>query len=180
MLSTIHLSDLQVLLREADVASRRYGSRLGISSQDRDDLRQDLLANLFARLPAFDPTRGSLGAFAATIFAHRAHRLGQVLARQRRLFGRIPLSLDDPAPGMPGLTCGDLIAEGNGDPATGTTELRVDLERVLAAMPAQARDIIDRLANHSSRQIRSDIQISHGGFYRQLSRIRRDLRMRGL
>jgi RNA polymerase sigma-70 factor (ECF subfamily) len=60
----VYRSDLQILVHEADLAARRLVRRLRLPAHEREDLRQDLLVDLIARLPAFDPARGRLGAFA--------------------------------------------------------------------------------------------------------------------
>src|SRR5512134_1110002 len=114
MCSSITQSDLQILLEEADVAARRLLHQLRLRRADLDDLRQDLLVDLIARLPAFDPERGSLGAFAGIVLANRARRLAKKARRDRRVFGAMPVSLDDVIPDSDGLTRGDLIAEADG------------------------------------------------------------------
>ena len=101
MCSSITQSDLQILLEEADVAARRLLHQLRLRRADLDDLRQDLLVDLIARLPAFDPERGSLGAFAGIVLANRARRLAKKARRDRRVFGAMPVSLDDVVPGEP-------------------------------------------------------------------------------
>ena len=55
MCSPISPPDLQVLLLEADVAARRLCRKLRLSRDELADLRQDLLTDLIARYPAFDP-----------------------------------------------------------------------------------------------------------------------------
>ena len=55
MRSPISPPDLQVLLLEADVAARRLCRKLRLSRDELADLRQDLLTDLIARYPAFDP-----------------------------------------------------------------------------------------------------------------------------
>jgi hypothetical protein len=50
-------SDLAVLRREAEITAGRLIRRMNLSTHDRDDLRQDLLVDVFARLKDFDPCR---------------------------------------------------------------------------------------------------------------------------
>ena len=114
MCSPISQPALQVLLHEADVAARRLCRKLRLSRDDLADLRQDLLADLIARFPAFDPERGSIGAFAGLVMANRSLRIAQGVRRHRRMYGEFPASLDDPLPNSDDATRGDLIAEADG------------------------------------------------------------------
>lgn len=65
MHSSISRDNLQILLHEADIAARRLVRQLRLPRADLDDVRQDLLVDLIARLPAYDADRGTLGALAA-------------------------------------------------------------------------------------------------------------------
>jgi hypothetical protein len=61
--------------------------RYRLPADSRDDLRHDLLVDLFARLPAFDPRRGHIGAFAAVVIRHCVTRIA---ARLRRIVPSLP------------------------------------------------------------------------------------------
>ena len=77
---------LHTLLHEADAAARSLVRRMRLPRHDLEDIRQDLITDAFARLAAFDPARGSIGAFVATVMAHRFgldvhfHSCGNILA----------------------------------------------------------------------------------------------------
>lgn len=114
MSHSISGSDLQTLLREAEVAARRLMRRLRLPSGELADLRQDLLVDAVARLAAFNPDRGTLGAFAGVILTNRAARIAARWSRHRRLYGLVPVSLDDDLPEAGGATRGDLIAQEDG------------------------------------------------------------------
>lgn len=117
--------DFIVLNRHADQVARRT-LRCGRSSVlEREDLRQELLLDLLRRLRHFDPARGSLGAFAATCFRHRAQRVLWVCRREAR--DRHAFSHH-----------GQQATSGAQD-AEVTLSLRLDLCRVLERLsPAQA------------------------------------------
>ena len=164
-------ASLQIIQHEADIAARRLIRKLRLSKNDLADLRQELLIDLIARLPAFDPKRGSLGAFAGIVMANRAAHLAHKVKRERRLFGAVPTSLDETLPEGDGATRGDLVSEEDGlsayfgQPvdAFATVERRLDVERGLGTLgPDDARlsaalsqsnidDLVDRgLAARSS------------------------------
>jgi len=162
MHSSISRDDLQILLHEADIAARRLVRQLRLPRVDLDDVRQDLLVDLIARLPAFDPERGSIGAFAGIVLANRATRIANMVRRERRIVGPVPVSLDEIIPGSDGLTRGDLVAEDEGlaayfgQPvdAFAAAERRLDLERGLGSLDrhdgafsaALSQTTVDRLA----------------------------------
>ncbi len=148
MQSTISRADLQTLLHEADIAARRSMRKLRLSKDHLADFRQDLLVDLIARLPAFDPKRGSLGAFAGIVMANRAVRLAHKVKQERRLYGVVPISLEETLPKGNGATRGDLVSEEDGlsayfgQPvdAFAEVERRLDVERGLGTLdPNDAR-----------------------------------------
>ena len=76
--------DIETIISEADTAARRLRRRLGLPACDREDLGQDLLIDLLRRLPAFDPARGSLGAFAGLVLRNQSSRIAIRIMRERR------------------------------------------------------------------------------------------------
>lgn len=188
MHSSICQANLQILLHEADIAARRLVRQLRLHRAELDDVRQDLLVDLIARLPGFDAERGSLGAFAGTVLANRATRIANKVKRERRLYGGTPISLDETVPDSDGLTRGDLIAEEEslsahfGQPVDAFTaaELRLDVERGLglldpddgALCAALSRTTVDRLAA-AGRGARSSL-------YRRVKDIRLALTANGV
>ena len=89
--------DIETIISKADTAARRLRRRLGLPACDREDLGQDLLIDLLRRLPAFDPARGSLGAFAGLILRNQSSRIAIRIMRERRAQGGGLLSLDAPS-----------------------------------------------------------------------------------
>jgi RNA polymerase sigma-70 factor (ECF subfamily) len=166
---SISRDDLQILLHEADTAARRLVRQLRLHRADLDDVRQDLLVDLIARLPAYDADRGTLGAFAGAVLTNRATRIANKVKRERQMHGATPISLDETIPDSDGLTRGDLFAEADGlsahfgQPvdAFAAAELRIDVERGLGSLEpadgalcaALSRTTVDRLAasGHGAR-----------------------------
>jgi DNA-directed RNA polymerase specialized sigma24 family protein len=171
-------SDLQILLHETDVAAARLVRRLGLPANEREDLRQDLLIDLIARLPAFDPACGSLGAFAGTVVAHQAARLAARIRRDRSLFS--PLSLDDLLSGTDGDTLGDTIPESNGYAAMmgqstdgfAAVERRLDLDRALGALRRSDLALCAELIHRTPTELSQDGFGSRATLYRQVHEIR--------
>lgn len=76
-------ADLEIILKEADVAARRLVFWRAFPWAELLDVRQDLLADLIARMRRFDPSRGSIGAFAGTVLLRRSMRLAAIARRNR-------------------------------------------------------------------------------------------------
>ena len=82
---------LDTLQREAQSAARRLARSLNLCREVEADICQELLADLLARLRHFNPTRGTLGAFAGRIVANQASCIAKQIRRERRV---MPCSLD--------------------------------------------------------------------------------------
>jgi len=130
---SISLAAFEPLHPMAMRMARGLCRRLDLPAHEAEDFCQELLTDLLARLPAFDPTQGELGAFALTCFRHQVAELAHRTRRQRTM--QHPVSLDDPLPG--GLTVGAMVAEADGygawmgqpTDASAEVERRIDLER---------------------------------------------------
>ena len=179
-------ADLLLLRREAEVAAARIVRRLRLATHYREDLRQDLLLDLIARLKGFDPTRGSLGAFAGKVIDHRAARLTHRLRRERNVFA--PVSLDDPLPGAEDATVGDTLAESCGYPAMmgqpsdrfAAVERRLDLDRALSRVLRSDLALCAQLVNRTPTELSQDGLGSRASLYRQLHELRLRLMTGGI
>jgi len=188
MRCSISQDDLRTILYEADVAARRLLRQLHLSRSDLDDLRQDFLVDLIARLPAFDRERGMLGAFAGAVMANRATRLAQKVKRQRQLHGAMPISSDEHIPDSGGATRGDLIPEGDGLPAYfgqpvdafAEVERRVDVERGLGGLDPNDAKLAAALSHGTVDELSDRGPASRSGLYRRVRTIRLALLAAGL
>ena len=118
----------------ARLCRQGHGCRL-----EREDFRQDLLLDLLSRFGAYDPSRGSLETFVSVCFRHRSARIRRIAHRER--VSRHPVDLD--APAITGGRLIDTLSDGEGFGAwVGQLtdrqielEQRIDLDRILAALP---------------------------------------------
>jgi RNA polymerase sigma-70 factor (ECF subfamily) len=172
--------DLKFLLHEAELVARRLIRTLRLSRGDLDDVRQDLLADLIARLPSFDAERGSLGAFANVVLTNRAHRLAERVRRERGIFGVDPLSLDEVVEAAEGLTRGDLTPEADGFSAflgqpvdaAAITEQRIDAERGLGLIGPDDRSLCAALSHKTIDRLAISGRGSRASLYRRVKEIR--------
>jgi RNA polymerase sigma-70 factor (ECF subfamily) len=188
MQSPISRADLQTLLHEADAAARRLIRKLRLSKDDLADVRQELLVDVIARLPAFDPKRGSLGAFAGIVMANRAARVAHKVKRERRLYGAVPTSLNETLPESDGATRGDLVSEEDGlsayfgQPADAFAEVerRLDVERGLGALDPNDARLSAALSQSNIDELVDRGHAARSSLYRRVKNIRLALLAAGL
>ena len=180
--------DLRTVLHEADVAARRLLRQLQLPRADLEDLRQELLADLIARVSAFDPGRGSLGAFAAIVLANRSTSIATKVKRDRRLYGAAPISLNETIPDSDGLARGDLIGEDQGlaayfgQPADAfaAAERRLDVERGLGTLDHGDRALCVALSHSTVDRLAATGHGARSNLYRRVTNIRLALLAVGL
>lgn len=180
--------DLHILLEEADAAARRLLRRLRLPANDLDDLRQDLLADLIARLHAYDPARGPLGAFAGVVLRHRAARLAERIMGERRRMGGVPLSLDAPLGDGSDATLADVIPEDAGlaawcgQPVDGhaLSERRMAVERALGALDRRDGALCAALSVLSPSELAAAGKGSRATLYRRIAGLRHALLAHGV
>ena len=164
--------------KQADHAAARVVGRYHLPPADRDDIRQELLVDLLARLEHFDSSRGTHLAFSAVVLRHGVARLTARLRRDREVFA--PVSLDDPVEQHSSITQGDTFSEADGylawiapskHPITALHE-RLSLASALGRLsPEQVRLCTDLLTG-SVGQARTDPGRSRATLYRQLQKLR--------
>lgn len=177
---SISASDLLVLLREAEVAAARVVRRFQIPAWDRDDLHQDILVDLLGRLTAFDPKRGTFGAFVGTIAGHRAARLTHRI--RRRLAMSSMVSLDEPQIANGAMAEGDGSSASLGQPFDYSVEIeqRLDLVRALSRLGPAEVSLCAKLAEYSPTEISRTGEYSRATLYRRLTKIRLRLVTQGI
>ena len=65
------------LVRRAEHEGRRLQRKLGLPSHMAEDVQQDLLVDLLARLPKYDPARGNFESFTTIVLRHQSTRLAR-------------------------------------------------------------------------------------------------------
>lgn len=182
----LQISDIfRVILAEADVAARRLLRRLSLDRHYLEDIRQDLLLDMCRRQQAFDPNRGSIGAFAGRLMANRASRLAARIHRHRTVFASV--SLDEPLPVANGATLGDTFAAGAGyltiaEPSDAFVPIhrRLDLERALGSLPEVSSALCAELIHRTPTELCARGLISRSALYRRLHEIRLQMTSQGL
>ena len=179
MPAQLSLADLDVVHPLAERQARRLCRSLRRSIHEREDITQDLLLDLLARLPSFDPTRGALAAFATVCFQHRASRLATRLRRERR--ERHEASLDDAVPGQEeALTLADILPESEGYAAwcgqqtdsAAALERRLDLDRAGAVLDQRDHSICAALTQCTPHELGRQGALPRSVLYRRIREMR--------
>jgi len=179
--------DIETIIREADTAAQRLRRKLSLPLCEREDLGQDLLVDLLRRLPAYDPSRGSIAAFANIVLRNQSSRISMRHHRQRRSQGGSMLSLEVPLAGArepvgDTLTEDDGLAAWHGQTccATAVTELHHALQAALARLPAEDRRFCAALAHRPVTALATEGFGSRSALYRRLADLRHVLTAHGL
>ena len=147
-----------------------------------------LLIDALARLEDFDPARGSIGAFVATVMTHRAMRIMRRVIAERRMFGFEPMSIDMPIKDGEADTLADTIVSDAGlgavwgqagDGATSSI-VRLDIERCLGTLERQDARLCAALTTRSVDELATEGRGSRAGLYRRIRTLRGSILARGL
>lgn len=179
--------DIETIIREADQAARRLGRKLNLPICDREDLGQDLLVDLLRRLPAFDPDRGGIGAFANIVLRNQSSRIAIRHHQQRRAQGGTILSLEVPLAGETDpvgatLTEADGLAAWHGQDRTALddSDERNALETALAQLPTEDCRPCAALSQRPVAALVAEGFGSRSALYRRLVDLRHVLTAHGL
>lgn len=179
--------DIETIIREADAAAQLLRRKLTLPLCEREDLGQDLLVDLLRRLPAYDPARGSIGAFANVVLRNQSSRIAMRHHRQRSAQGGSLLSLEVPLAGTrepvgDTLTEDDGLAAWHGQTccAAAVTELHHALQAALARLPVEDRRFCAALAHRPVTALAAEGFGSRSALYRRLADLRHVLTAHGL
>ena len=186
----LSVADLTRVLPIARRESWRALHRRGLPQQEREDLQQDMLVDLLARMQAFDTARGTLEAFATVCCRHHAMRRAERLRRERA--HRHIASFDDrvgteESSGAP-LTLGetlplsDSLAAWWGQPtdAAAALERRLDLERAAACIDRRDYSLCLALSAEPMHVAVRAAASSRATIYRRVAEIRLGLLAAGI
>jgi len=179
--------DVETIIREADAAARRLRRKLCLPICEREDLGQDLLIDLLRRLPAYDPSRGAIAAFANIVLRNQSARIAMRHHRQRRAQGGSLLSLEAPLAGSRE-PIGAMLSEGDGLAAWhgqnccagAATELHHALRAALARLSPEDRRFCAALAHRPVTALAAEGFGSRSALYRRLADLRHVLTAHGL
>lgn len=162
----------------------------GFAADDLEDIEQDLRLHLFEQLPKYDPTRGAFSTFVDRVVGNKAADIldARFAARRDcriqvsslddtvrlREGGEVPvldLDLEDAMRVQRGISAPSPYAE---------AELRIVLERAMAALTPEQRDLCRRLLTATIAEISAATGVPRPTLYDRLRQIRAAFERAGL
>jgi len=173
-----------LLLRESETAAVRFVYQYRLPAHEREDVRQDLLLDALQRIKAFDPHRGSFGAFVGAIVGHRVARLAKKICRERALQTALSescgLALSEPTADHKLLVPEGIEVGAQPSEQFRRTEFRLDLERSLRLLDPDDVALCLQLAEYAPTEICRSANMSRAGVYRRIKAIRMHMLTTGL
>jgi RNA polymerase sigma-70 factor (ECF subfamily) len=171
---------------EAFQIIRRTASRLigkaGVTRDEGEDIEGDLTLHVLEQLSKFDPTRGRLGAFVTRIVEHKAADILDARRTARRDFRLNVCSLSDTVQTAEGdeVSIEDIAHEDavRSQHSVGELSLedevarKVDLERLLAQVPEEQRDLCRRLMSATISEVAAALGVPRTTLYWPVARLR--------
>lgn len=178
---------LQAALNAAATRAYKLAARMAMSREEREDLTQELLADLLEQAPKYNPEKGSVGTFTGVVSKNRAiELLDRYIKDKMRLKFVSTVAANDGPEGPDG--AGDVLEEGgviplwsfDDDLFTQSMTLR-DMEKAFHSLSADQKTLFELL--HSEGDMASACRAYSGStatFYRRVSELKMHMRMFGL
>jgi RNA polymerase sigma factor (sigma-70 family) len=164
VLEGIFESSYDVAVRMASVRAARAARSLGLPSDYREDLKQDVLLELWRRRSAYNPQRGSWRTFSEHVSANRITSAMRSMYSERS--GHFRESRLE--------NFRTLVAPEH------QLDLRIDLEKVLAGVSQFDRKVARYLIGHSATETSRRLQVSRATIHRAVVRLRAAFTAAGL
>lgn len=174
---------LSTLQTAAACHAGRIARSLHLSTDDREDVRQDILVEMIARLGRFEVEKAAIATFIDLLARHSASAaVRRYRTQQHRL--RASLSLDDEADPMARKLTRTLSTEqALGSPAgepVARTEMKRDVRHIVAALTPELRSLCALLQAQPTEQACRSSGLSRATFYRRVREIRLRFLIAGL
>lgn len=171
--------------------AKQLVGRAGFTASDRPDIEQELHLDLLRRLPRLDESRAKRTTFIRHVVENRVASLLAERTAASRDYRRCTTSLDEPADGD-GSSCATTVGDtldgeaflrrlgrGDGDDSE-RHDLHLDVERVLADLPDDARALASDLMTHSTSEVARRRGVPHSSLRYRIGRLREQCEGAGL
>jgi RNA polymerase sigma factor (sigma-70 family) len=155
--------------------ARQMVGHAGIKEQDHEDLVQELMLRLLRSLRLFDAAQADRKSFVTAVVERNAAKILRDRRAKKRDGGRIESldvlleTLDEEPP--------DLAVD---DHAAEQADLAIDMADLLARLPAELRDLAERLQRQTLSQAAREIGVARSTLQRRVARLRRHFEDAGL
>ena len=155
------------LLQQTGLRASLLRTSFGFTTDDWDDLRQDLVLDCLRRLPRFDASRGDWKGFVRGVVKNQACALAARQARRPEIRSLESHDCGSGGDALLGITHPPLAED-----ALPTVELCLDARRVLAGLPEELQIIARCLAEMSFLAVCQQTGLTHTQLKRKVARIR--------
>jgi len=165
------------VLRRIDFRARHLARTLGLSDEERDDLRHDMTVEVLKAARRFDPALATWHTFVCRVLSRFVRQYGRDEAVRRRHEAAAPLG-DGPADGATDASMFDSIPDEHDDIAE--LELRLDTQSVLASLPPTLRKVCELLKYKTPPEVAAELGIHRSTIYPLIAKARRHFLAAGL
>lgn len=170
--------------------SGQLAGKAGFRVSDRDDLEQELVFDLWRRLPRYDPARARRNTFIARVVEHKIASLIEAQKAAMRDYRRCRWSLDDRIEDADGrsLEREETIDQDDYMLRTGTRsrpaeelrDLAIDVAALLETLPPELRELCQRLEAETVSEISRATGVPRGTLYESIRKLRKICEEAGL
>lgn len=163
--------------------AKQLVGRAGFTATDRKDLEQEMRLRVWMRYPQFDPSKAHWNAFVTAIVERHVATLLERARRMKRSGGIATVSLSDlvvdsdEVPVELETTLGEQHKEAltgrYADTAQNLSDLRLDVEQVVAGLPNDLRELCELLKQYTITEAAEKLGIPRTSASYQLQRLRK-------
>jgi len=162
--------------------ARQLVGRVGFTEFDREDLEQEMMMDLFQRLPKYNPDRAQRTTFIARIVEHKIATIIETRKAGLRDYRLCNCSLNDRLEDGEGGSVERMEIIDQEDylrrtgrlsrPAAVLRDLSLDLRKEIENLPPELRELCKRLETDTVTEISRDTGIPRGTIYESIKKLR--------
>lgn len=162
--------------------AKQLAARAGFTKADRQDLEQEMKLRVWQRLPQFDPAKAHWNAFVTTVVERHAATILQRARRTKRFEDNPHVSLSELVEDCDNVlvelaeTIGpqhkELLTGRYVDTAENLSDLKLEVEEVIAALPDDLRRLCELLKFHNVKDAAREMGIPRTTASSMVARLR--------
>jgi len=165
------------VLGRIDFRARHLARTLGLSDEERDDVRHDMTVEVLKAARRFDPAQATWHTFVCRVLNRFTRQYGRDEG-VRRKHEVAPPACDAATDGDSAASVFDSVPDQHDD--LGDLERRLDTQAVLASLPWRLRKVCELLKHKSPPEVAAALGIHRSAIYPLIARARRHFAAAGL
>ena len=168
------------IIQQASCRASHLVANAGLSRDDWEDLRQEMLLDCLQRIPNFDPARGDWRGFVRGVIRNQSCVLARRESRRMRFESLAEAYVEnDAGQDYEQEICDQASEPGSANPSAALA-LSADVQRVLASLPEDLRTLAWQLTEMSVGEIAARRGRSHQWIYHLIGKLRRAFSLAGV